>query len=227
MRRISVSIEDRVKEEISPFLSYGIVIGVNIRESDEEIIREIREIENLVRSRFPSIDSIRENRIIRALRDFYWRIKIDPTKQRPSSEALIRRILRGKGIPLINNVVDIGNIVSIKTLIPIGIYDLDKISGDYVILRYSRDGEVFHPIGGEPYQLSGEPCISDSEKIIHVYPHRDSEITKVTWDTKNLLIISCGVPGIEYKVVDNALSAVTNMINKLIGGETIMTGRVI
>lgn len=227
MREVSISIDDKVKKELSPFLSYSAIANVQVTKSSDDIIKEIKRVEKEVRQKFPSADYLRNNYIIKALREFYWRIKIDPTKQRPSSEALVRRILRGRSIPLINNVVDIGNIISIRTLIPIGIYDIDKISGDHLILRYSRPGERFHPIGDEPYELNGEPCISDANKIIHVYPHRDSELTKVTLDTKNLLIIACGVPGIEYKTVNNALMEVVKTINELIGGDVLFTGHAI
>ncbi len=93
-----------------------------------------------------NLDSLRDFPALRAYRDFFWRIGIDPTKERPSAEALIRRVLQGKEVPKINNVVDCYNIASMKTCICIGAFDKDKIHGK-MILQFAVPEEKFLGIG--------------------------------------------------------------------------------
>ncbi len=152
-----------------------------------------------------TLEDLKDTSLIRSYRDFYWRIGIDPTKTRPSSEALIRRILQGKDIPNINTCVDAYNLVSIKTNISIGVFDMDKMTGD-LLLRSADVGEKFIGIGmDELKQLKGnEIVVADDEKIIAIYPYRDSDETKVTLKTKNIVILICGVPGIEINILNDA-----------------------
>lgn len=174
------------------------------------------ELKGQLKERFPSMDDIRKDRIIRSFRDLYWRMGIDPTKQRPSSEALLRRILV-KELPVINNLVDAGNFASAKTLVPVGIYDIDRIAGDPV-LRLSDEGELFHGIGGKEMQMKkGHPVLADDKGIIHLYPYRDSIRTKITKDCRNALVVACGAKGIKEKVLLETLDSVEYYF-ELLGG---------
>ncbi len=120
-----IRIDDSLKDKV--YIAYD-TCKVKVKQdySLDQYIYELRSRINIDK------ESLKDNPIIRALRDFYWSIGIDPTKTRPSSEALVRRLLNSNSIPKINNVIDAGNIASIETLIPIGIYDLDKIKGSIV-----------------------------------------------------------------------------------------------
>jgi len=162
----------------------------------------IREAVETVRSRFGSAESLRDDPIVKAYRNFLWRLKIDPTKVRPSSEALARRILRGKNFPRINDVVDIANAVSLMTLIPIGLYDIDRISPP-LILRLSRGGEVFTGIGSKVEKLKPNvPILLDSkETVLHIYPHRDSVVSSITEGIRRMLVVSAGVSGVDEELV--------------------------
>ncbi|MGA1822213.1 MAG: B3/4 domain-containing protein [Thermoplasmatota archaeon] len=174
------------------------------------------ELRGQLRERFPRMDDVRKDRTIRSLRDLYWRIGIDPTKQRPSSEALLRRILV-KELPVINNLVDAGNLASAKTLIPVGIYDVDRIEGDPV-LRLSRGGESFHGIGGKEKEMKkGHPVLADDRGIIHLYPYRDSMRTRITKNCANALVVACGAKGIRERVLIETLDSVDNYFD-LLGG---------
>ncbi|MEN2974242.1 MAG: phenylalanine--tRNA ligase beta subunit-related protein [Candidatus Caldarchaeales archaeon] len=162
-----------------------------------------------------SLESLKDNPIIRAFRDFYWRIGIDPTKIRPASEALVRRILSGSSLPAINNVVDAGNLASAETLIPIGLYDLDKIVGR-LVLRFARIGEEFTDITGKVKKLEGNTIVlSDDLGIVHIFPHRDSLRTMIGWDTRRVLIIGCGVKNIPRELVDKAVDRVIDYLKIL------------
>lgn len=162
-----------------------------------------------------SKEMLKDHPVVRVLRDFYWRMGIDPTKVRPSSEALARRFLTSKSIRKINSVVDAGNIASIETLVPIGIYDSGKIVGD-VALRIANQGEEFIDISNEKHLLQNtEIVLSDSKGVMHVFPHRDSFRTRVTEQTRKVLIVGCGVPGIEQQLTKLAVDRTIELINLL------------
>lgn len=166
-----------------------------------------------------SKEELKNHEIARALRDFYWRIGIDPTKQRPSSEALARRLITTGYLPMINSVVDACNLVSAETLIPIGLYDTDKIEGK-LSLRAARLDEKFTDINGEIKALrKGEIVLSDDIGPLHVFPHRDAERTKITLKTRSVLIVSCGVPGVSEAQLENATEKVATLAEKLSASE--------
>ncbi|MGA1873815.1 MAG: B3/4 domain-containing protein [Thermoplasmatota archaeon] len=179
-----------------------------VRSSRKEAFRALAgDLKMLMRERFRSLDEVKEDKTVKALRSFYWRIGIDPTKTRPSSEALLRRLLK-KELPTINNLVDAGNLASAKTIVPIGIYDLDKMEGD-PFLRMSSEGEDFIGIGDKVTKLEGGiPVLADDEGVIHLYPHRDSMRTRITEDCTSALLVSCGAPGMKKRLLAEALDEV-------------------
>ncbi len=182
---------------------------------DNDLERDIKELENWLRENY-SIDELKDNPIVRAYRDFYWRIGIDPTKTRPSGEALVRRVLRGKRFPRINPVVDAGNIASAYTFVPIGLYDLAKTKPP-LTLRLSHGGELFKPIGGSDEVLEPNiPILVDQEgRVLHIYPHRDSRETCITPDTREVLIMGAGVPNVDRGYVVKAVEKVIELLKNV------------
>ncbi len=169
-----------------------------------------------------NIDALKDQPIFRAYRDFFWRVGIDPTKVRPAAEALIRRILRGNPLPKINTLVDTYNIASIDTQIALAAFDEAKIRGE-LRMRFSRAGEEFFGIGmAEPLVLAGnELVIEDEERLVAVYPYRDADLTKVTTDTKDAVLLVCGVPGIERSTLEGAGAVAVEYIRRFCGGSWI------
>jgi DNA/RNA-binding domain of Phe-tRNA-synthetase-like protein len=156
--------------------------------------------------------SLKDHPIIRAYRDFYWRLGIDPTKQRPSSEGLARRLLAQGRLPRINSVVDAGNIASAETLIAIGLYDLDEVRG-VPLLRWARRGEQFEDITGKRFSLGENNIVlADELGIIHVFPYRDSFRTRIKGSTQRVLAVACGVPGIGEEHLERALARVVELV---------------
>lgn len=190
------------------FIESTVFEDVSVRPSRPEVFRTLAlELKQEMRERFRSLDRVRDENTARALRDFYWRIGIDPTKTRPSSEALLRRLLK-KELPSINNLVDAGNLASTRTLVPIGIYDTEKIRGEPVI-RLSEEGEHFRGIGNLHVDVeAGIPVLADDEGVIHLYPYRDSVRTMITEQCTEALVVACGVRGMKGKVVEQALESV-------------------
>jgi DNA/RNA-binding domain of Phe-tRNA-synthetase-like protein len=188
--------------------------GLKIKKRDCELenfkLKVIKEIRNEY-----NIDSVKDETTFRAYRDFFWSIRIDPTKTRPASEALIRRILAGKKFPTINTLVDAYNLASIKSKIALATFDADKLEGE-ILMRFSKEGEKIWGIGmKKPFILKeGKIVISDTKKLIAVYPYRDSDNTKVTEKTEKVTIIICGVPGITKEVLKSASNMTFKYISR-------------
>lgn len=206
---MKIRIEQEVKE-LGIFVYSCEIRNVEVK-SDPKIEEKMKESEKEFAKQNP--EELKDDPVVRAYRNFYWRIGIDPTKTRPSGEALRRRVARGNPLPRINNIVDAGNIASLITLVPIGIYDSDRLKGD-LRLKMS-EGEEFLPIGEDkPFKLpDGIPILVDEEnKVLHLYPHRDSKLTMINKDTKNILIIGAGVKGVEKDLVKRAVEITKELI---------------
>lgn len=124
---------------------------------------------------------------VAAARSAYRALGKDPARYRPSAEALLRRIARGEAPVRVNAVVDVNNLVSIETGISIGCYDADRIGGD-VIMRRGEAGESYEGIGRGPLNLEGLPLLADAAGPFGC-PTSDSERTKVTAQTANVLMV--------------------------------------
>jgi len=96
-------------------------------------------------------------------RALYRQFGTDPTKVRPSSEALLRRLKKGEPFPRVNSLVDVANAMSVQLQVPVGLYDLEKIRGDELVLRLGTEGEKYTGIGKERVNLAGRICIADAE----------------------------------------------------------------
>src|SRR6202023_3513578 len=107
-------------------------------------------------------------------------------------EALLRRVIAGKGLPQMNAVVDVINLVSVESRLPVGLYDLAHVSGK-IVFRAGRAGETYKGIGKYDLNLEGLPVFCDTLGP-HGSPTSDSERTMVTSETKHVLavIISFG-----------------------------------
>ena len=201
---------------VAPYDSKTFLVSLPVNSSKlEEFKREsLQEIQAAY-----DLENLKDRPILRAYRDFFWKLGVDPTKTRPAAEALIRRLLRGKPLPRINTLVDAYNLASIKTEIAIAAFDSDKIRGE-LTMRYAETGEEFLGIGMKtPLQLNGrEIVISDEKKLLAVYPYRDAEDTKVTEATRNVLLLFCGVPGIPMQKLLEAKDVTLKFVTKFCGG---------
>ncbi|WP_291766543.1 B3/B4 domain-containing protein [Caldivirga sp. UBA161] len=209
-------------------MAVGVVVGVNNRVNPPELSKIISDIEDSIRKSM-SIESLKDDELIRLYRNFYWRLGIDPTKQRPAQEALIRRILKGNGLPRINPLVDIGNVASVKYKVPVGLYDLRRIGQvNYIVLRRAADGELFTPLGSPKMELTRNQIVlaTNDGRILHVYPYRDSELTKVDEFTSDVLVIVAGIRNINDNVLLSALSEIEALCETLLNGKVLTHGLV-
>ncbi len=217
---MSLKINSKLKTRFPDLNAYILYIkDVKIQKRDTELEKFKVEVMGQVRKEY-NLDSIKDQPIFRAYRDFFWRVGIDPTKNRPAAEALIRRILGGKTLPCINNLVDAYNLASIKSRIALATFDADKLEGD-LLMRPAEEGEQFLGIGmKKPLILKGgEIVVSDDEKLVAVYPYRDADNTKVTEETENVIIMVCGAPGINEEELEKASRVALEYIKRFCDGE--------
>jgi DNA/RNA-binding domain of Phe-tRNA-synthetase-like protein len=120
-------------------------------------------------------------------RRLYRAFGIDPTSTRPSSEALLRRILQGKPFPSINAAVEVCNLCSTSFLLPIGLYDAAKIEGG-VTLRPGEPEESYPGIRKDSVNVAGRPVLVDDEGPFG-NPTSDSLRTCVTETTASLFMV--------------------------------------
>ena len=120
-------------------------------------------------------------------RGLFHRLGLDPTKTRPSSEALLRRVLQGKGLPRVNPIVDVCNLCSLEHQLPLGLYDRDQIRGG-MRARLGHEGEGYTGIRKHHVNLDGRLLLADDEGPFGV-PTSDSARTSVGPATKALAVV--------------------------------------
>lgn len=125
--------------------------------------------------------------LVAAVRTMYKRVGLDPTKTRPSSEALLRRVRRGDELPRVNSLVDVINWCSLESQLPFGLYDLDRIHGD-VTLRIGQPEESYAGIRKDTVHLGGRLTLADGEGPFG-NPTSDSARTMVTPATSRALVV--------------------------------------
>ena len=152
-----------VAGELRGRLRLGLVSAspVRVESSSPELLGET---ETLCRKLRTELAGLQPSAIddLRPAREFYKSFGIDPTKTRPSSEALLRRVLKEKPLPRILNAVDLCNHLAVELLLPIGLYDVDKIRGA-VTLRTGLAGESYPGIRKSEVHLEGRPVLLDDE----------------------------------------------------------------
>ena len=164
-------------------------------EPDERLWQEIADEEKVVRETV-KLEQINKWLPIQATRQAYKRLGKDPNRYRPSSEALRRRILRGLPLYKVDTLVDLINLVSIRSGYSIGGFDADKIAGGSLVLGVGREGEVYHGIGRGELNIAGLPVYRDAVGGVGT-PTSDEERTKIGLDTTHLLMIINGYSGLE------------------------------
>ena len=194
------------------------VRGVKVSETPDPRLEEFKEeIFAEVKQKF-TLESLKDEPVFRAYRDFFWKIGIDPTKIRPAAEALIRKLLGGKTIPRINTAVDAYNLASMSTCIAIAAFDIDKLDGE-ITMRFANSGESFLGIGmDEPVTLAGgEIIMTDRSRLIAIYPYRDADYSKITIKTRDLMLVSCGVPSIPIDRLNETADKASDFVTRFCG----------
>ena len=148
-------------------------------------------------------ESLKEMTSIAATRSVYRACGKDPSRYRPASEALIRRMLQGKTLYQRDTLVDLVNLASIAYGYSIGGFDADRFVGDTLTLGVGRAGEPYEGIGRGLLNIEGLPVYRDAEGGVGT-PTSDHERTKMTIDTRHLVVLINGYDGNEQRVRENA-----------------------
>jgi DNA/RNA-binding domain of Phe-tRNA-synthetase-like protein len=147
-----------------------------------------------------------------AVRSMYKAVGLDPTKVRPSSEALLRRVRRGEPLPRINTAVDVVNWCSMESQLPFGLYDADRIVGG-VVLRLGDDGEAYPGIRKDLVHVAGRLTVADDAGPFG-NPTSDSARTMVTVATRRVFVVIFAPVAVSPARVDRARAATRERLHR-------------
>jgi DNA/RNA-binding domain of Phe-tRNA-synthetase-like protein len=191
----------------------GVVRPASCRVEGIRVVgRDARMDEPLRQSAIAMRAAVESAEITGAVRTMYKRCGIDPTKTRPSSEALLRRVRRGDELPRINSLVDIINWCSLESQFPFGLYDLDAIRGR-VELRLGAPGEEYAGIRKDAVHVAGRLTLADQTGPFG-NPTSDSARTMVTVETRRALVVIFAPAPVAAAVVDRALEMTRRRIDE-------------
>ena len=152
---------------------------------------------------------------VAAVRTMYKRVGLDPTKTRPSSEALLRRVRKGDTLPRINSMVDVCNWCSLEFQLPYGLYDASKIEGD-VELRLGREGESYAGIRKDDVHVGGRMTLADRRGPFG-NPTSDSARTMVTTGTTRALLVVFAPRDVDAPRLRHVLDATSARMTEFTG----------
>jgi DNA/RNA-binding domain of Phe-tRNA-synthetase-like protein len=182
----NVSMDAELKAKCPRVALACLIAGVETVATPEGLDQELVTCEEKI-LKLAEPKAVLESAAIMATRAAYKALGKDPARYRGSAEALLRRVIAGKGLPRINNVVDVINYVSVESRLPVGLYDLAQVQGD-IVFRAGRAGETYKGIGKYDLNLEGLPVFSDALGP-HGSPTSDSERTMVTEATEQVIAI--------------------------------------
>ncbi len=192
---LNINISDQIKNTCPEFRGVAIYASVKNTSHNEELWAQINEMTANYKKTH-TLEDIKKNTAIYCTRNAYKKLGKDPNRYRPSSEALCRRILRDLPLYQIDTLVDIINLVSMKTGFSIGGFDADKIEGDTLTLDVGMADEPYEAIGRGLLNIEGLPVYRDMVGGIGT-PTSDNERTKIDSGTIKLLTIINSYNGIE------------------------------
>mgnify|MGYP000303652334 CR=1 FL=1 len=205
---MKITITDKIKSKCPNFrlgiISCSVQISTNRTDLWEEINTKIAELENMATSDISKISTVL------ATRKAYKAYGKDPSRYRPSSEALLRRIVKGKGLYKINNVVDLLNLVSISTGYSIGGFDENKIEGD-ISVGVGEANEPYEGIGRGQLNIEGLPILRDSISGFGT-PTSDCVRTCVTNETNRFLMVILDFNGLSE--LDETMDLAVELLKK-------------
>lgn len=151
-----------------------------------------------------------------AVRAMYRRFGVDPTKTRPSSEALLRRVRKGDALPRINNVVDVCNWCSLEFQVPYGLYDLLKVSGP-IALRVGAASESYAGIRKDAVHVDGRLVLADDVGAFG-NPTSDSARTMVTTAATSILTVIFAPASVAPAALERMVESTSQRMRQFAGG---------
>ena len=197
-----------VSDDVAGIVRPGVLefADVTVLERDARLDEPLARAAALARATDDAAD------VTAAVRTMYRRVGIDPTKTRPSSEALQRRVRKGDALPRINSLVDIINWCSLESQLPFGLYDRSRIQGS-TVLRLGRQGEEYAGIRKDVVHVEGRLILADDVGPFG-NPTSDSARTMVTTATTSALVVIFAPVGVENAVLERALAQTTARVRE-------------
>ncbi|MBR5988910.1 MAG: hypothetical protein IK003_05255 [Prevotella sp.] len=199
---MNIFVSEEIASVCPEFVGAAVEAQVVNTSYSDELWQEIHALEETFRRELTT-ESLKEIPSIAATRRIYKACGKDPSRYRPASEALIRRMLQGKELYQIDTLVDLINLASIAFGYSIGGFDADKFVGDTLTLGIGREGEPYEGIGRGMLNIAGLPVYRDALGGVGT-PTSDNERTKITLGTTHLVVLINGYDGNEKRVIDNA-----------------------
>ena len=213
---MKVIVSKEIEEVCPEFVGACIEAQVTNSEYHPELWVEIRNLGERFRSELTT-ESLKEQASILATRRVYKACGKDPSRYRPASEALLRRMLQGKELYQRDTLVDLVNLASIAFGYSIGGFDADKFEGDTLTLGIGKEGEPYEGIGRGQINIQGLPVYRDSIGGVGT-PTSDHERTKMTLSTTHLVVLINGYDGNEERVRKNA-EYIQTLLRKYAGSD--------
>ncbi len=178
---MKIKIDQLLQEKLPEFSVIGYLMDVENNKTDE-VFNLLNNLEVDLK-----IEEVTNDSLIKETRDGYKRLGKDPSHTRPACEALIRRVIKGIKLYSLGDLIDLGNILSVKTKRSVCVVDANKIAGD-VVIRIGCDGEYVDAINRGQINAYNLPVYVD-EIGIFGSPTSDTIRTSVTIDTKQILVM--------------------------------------
>lgn len=205
-----------------PGLNLGVIIARQIDNtgSADEIIELIRKREKEIRENY-NTETLSQEPKIESWRKAYSVFGAKPKKYKSSVESLYRMILKGVDLRPINKIVDIYNYISVKHMVPAGGDDAAKVDGD-IVLRFAGGDERFTALNSDETETAkeGEVIYSDDKEVLcRRWNWRECDKTKMTEETRNVVLVVEGLPPVTREELNAALDDLSQMIVEYCGGE--------
>lgn len=186
---MSAPVAVTVAGDLAGRVRLGVVVieGVAVKASDAALTAEIAATAADLRQRHAGVSS-GDVPGVEDARALYKAVGLDPTKTRPSNEALLRRVLKGESLYTVNTLVDALNLSSVREQMPFGLYDLARVEPP-VELRLGHAGESYEGIRKAAVNVDGRPVLADARGAFG-NPTSDSARTMITLDTRSTLVIA-------------------------------------
>jgi DNA/RNA-binding domain of Phe-tRNA-synthetase-like protein len=190
--------------------------GVVVRETDAGLTAEVEGLCREIRERYGDGRSAEVPGAADA-RTLYKALGLDPTKTRPSNEALLRRALKGESLYRINTLVDALNLCSLRYQLPFGLYDRDRIEPP-VRLRRGEEGEAYDGIRKGPVHVGGRPVLVDAQGPFG-NPTSDSARSMITLETRRALVVAYAPAGYGRDRLGQVLDGTAEALTRHCGGQ--------
>lgn len=199
-------------------LAWARIDGVTVQAGSADLVREIEEYAQEVRTRFGGGPSGEVPGAADA-RDLYKALGLDPTKTRPSNEALLRRVLKGEALYRVNTLVDALNLASLRHQLPFGLYDASRLRPP-IVLRRGRSGEGYEGIRKARVNVDGRPVLVDEEGPFG-NPTSDSARAMITLETKDTLVVAYAPSGCATPRLQRVIEETEALLIRHCGGQTV------